>query len=235
MCESSMINMYSFLFPDALTNIQNGHASEKEKNCKTHTTKTYEISEFLKEVCIENVFYEDTVLTSKKCMFIPIKLGEYNKDCSKENRTIDYDDYIYQCVQGYWNYNIEKAKEADYVIALQNTIVRGIYPVAKWMKATELRSSEEAPIYPLECRKIDATNSDSKFLKKIGFVKINESDLTDVQRTELESIKSQVLNKLIIEKKTDSDKKDWFKEQNSVYNFDLKGNTVNIRKNLRRQ
>lgn len=235
MCESSLINIYNLLYPGVLTNIKNGHSTEKERNCRSHTTKAYRIEDFLKEVCIEEVNYEDTELVNKKVMFIQVKdtLKNYYKDCSIEKRNINYEDYVYQCTQGYWRYKLETAQKADYVVALQSTVIRGIYPLDKWLCLEDLRCTGEAPMYPILSRQMDNKTSDPKVLERIGFYKKDESTLSDVQMAELELLKSQLLNKMIKEKNS-TGKNDWFKEQNSTYNYYLKGNEVVIRKIIRK-
>lgn len=158
MCESALINICDCFYPNRLTNVINGHASEKEKRNKTHTTKAYEISEFLEKVCIEEVNYEDTLLTNIPVIFIKIEnaLEQY-----KETENIDYERYVYESAQGYWKCNIDKANKAKYVIALQNTVVRGIYRIDKWMNVKELREVEDdAPKYPRTFRDNDNKQKD---------------------------------------------------------------------------
>ena len=226
MCESSLINMYNLVYPGQLTNIQNGHASEKEKGSAVHTTRAFSVEDFLKDVCIEEVCYEDTELIHHCIVFIQIKntLKNYEEDKKEEN--FSDDDYIYQCAQGYWAFGMKRAEKAEYAVVLQNSIVRGVYPILKWMKLKDLRVEKDAPRYPIQDRKKDYEQSDEKVLKRIGFVKQEEEKLTSDRKEELQTIRRQIVNKIIKEKKPHKEK-DWFKEQNSVYNYELiKGKAV---------
>lgn len=235
MCESALINIYDCLYPNELTNIVNGHASAKEKRSKTHTTKAYEISEFLEKVCIDEINYEDTLLTKIPVIFIKVEetLKQYDHDRKRED--IDYEEYVYESVQGYWKLDINKANKAKYVIALQNTVVRGIYQIDKWMNAEELMKRTDAPRYPLESREKDKGNiKESSFSNRIGFVQKKLND--DAENNELDELKNQLLNKIIKEKNpkkgSDGKSKSWFQNQNSRYNYDHIGDIVNIREEL---
>ena len=234
MCESALINICDCLYPNKLTNVINGHASEKEKRSKTHTTKAYEISEFLEKVCIEEVNYEDTLLTNIPVIFIKIEnaLEQYALDQYKETENIDYERYVYESAQGYWKCNIDRANKAKYVIALQNTVVRGIYRIDKWLNIKELRERCLTPHYPLTFRNNDNKQKDEKFMERRGFIQKKLSD--NAENNELDELKKQLLNKVIKEKYQNGKGKSWFKEQNSRYNYDLVGDTVNIREKLRK-
>ena len=233
MCESALINLYDCLHPGVLTNIVNGHTSKKEKNSRVHTTKTYEISEFLKEVCMEKINYEDTLLKNIPVIFIQIKdaLEQYDIDKSNEEKKIDYDKYVYESAQGYWGFNLDRARKAKYVIALQNTIIRGIYRISEWKGVKELRESLQAPRYPLAFRAGDKLNDATDFVKKIGFIKKDEDVMTAEESDELNKLKNQLLNKIIKEKNPQG--KDWFKEQHSVYNYVVINHSANVKKDLR--
>lgn len=56
----------------------------------------------------------------------------------------------------------------------------------------------------------------------------------NAENNELDELKKQLLNKVIKEKYRNGKEKSWFKEQNSRYNYDLVGDTVNIREKLRK-
>ena len=113
-----------------------------------------------------------------------------------------------------------------YAVVLQNSIVRGVYPVLKWMKLKDLREEKDAPRYPIQDRKKDYEQSDEKALKRIGFIKQEEEKMAPDRKEELQIIRRQIVNKIIKEKNPHKGK-DWFKEQNSVYNYELiKGKAV---------
>ena len=236
MCESALINIYDCLYPNKLTNIVNGHASVKEKRSKNHTTKAYKISEFLEKVCIEEINYEDTLLTNIPVIFIKVENALEQYDQEREVGNIDYEEYVYESAQGYWRCNINRANKAKYVIALQNTVVRGIYRIDKWMNAEELKKRIEAPRYPVIFRMNDNKIQNESSTNRIGFVQKKLND--DAENNELDELKNQLLNKIIKEKNpkknSDGKRKSWFKEQNSRYNYDLVGDTVNIREKLRK-
>lgn len=227
MCESALLNMYDCLYPNMLTNVANGHASEKEKNSRVHTTRAYEISDFLKEVCLEEINYEDSLLIHIPVVFIQIKdsLAQYDIDISKKNKLIDYDQYVYESARGYWDLSFDRACKAKYVVARQNNIIRGIYRINEWKMVKELRESKQVPSYPLKTREIENVQEDSKFLKKIGFIKKENDLMTEDEIDELNILKKQLLNKIIKEK--EPKRKDWFNEQKSTYNYEfVKGNVI---------
>ena len=236
MCESSLINMYNGIFPNQLTNIVNGHTSIKEKNSKSHETRMYEISDFLNEVCIEEINYEDTDLVNEKVIFIKIHnaLKHYEDDCKNTNQIIDYEEYVYNCSQGYWPFSLNTANKANYVIALQNSIVRGVFPLGEWLHMSDLCKREEAPIYPISSRIGDFNNS-MLLHGKIGYFKKNIDDMSPDEQRKLELLKEQLLNKQIKEKDININKKDWFKEQNSIYNFKIINGEPLVKKKLRQK
>lgn len=232
MCESALLNMYG-LYPNMLTNVANGHASEKEKNSRVHTTRAYEISDFLKEVCLEEIYYEDSLLIHIPVVFIQIKdsLAKYDNDKSEENKLIDYDQYVYESAQGYWDLSFDRACKAKYVVARQNNIIRGIYRISEWQVVKELREGPYAPSYPLETRKSENVQEDTKFLKKIGFIKKDDDLMTDDEIDELNKLRNQLLNKMIKERKSNG--KDWFNEQKSTYNYEFVKGNVTVKEKLR--
>lgn len=218
MCESSLINLIDYLFPGKLTNIQNGHASEKEKNSKPHTTKAYELSDFIDKVCIEETEYEQSLLAKKKIVFLKVQsaLSNYEKDNKKGNK-ICFDDYVYQCAQGCWAGSIDRLCDAEYVVALQNMTIRGIYPVDKWMTVKQMINSNQFPDYPLSSRGEDKKKKDKAFLSKKCFIKKNDNQLTDEEKKEYTKLKEKFLNTVI------TDNNGFLKKQNGRYNYEKNG------------
>lgn len=75
---------------------------------------------------------------------------------------------------------------------------------------------------------MDNELNDSKSLKKKGFIKKDDDLMTDDEIDELNKLRNQLLNKIIKEKEPKG--KDWFKEQNSIYNYEVDGT---VKKKLR--
>ena len=64
MCESALMNMYDYIFPETLTNISNGHASNAEKHSHAldgYKTKARNVQDFLDNVAKEKWISKNTV------------------------------------------------------------------------------------------------------------------------------------------------------------------------------
>jgi len=57
--------------------------------------------------------------------------------------SIDYDKSIYDAARRCWWADIDKAKEADYVLAVADNIVEGVFKPKKWHKTTVEECKEE--------------------------------------------------------------------------------------------
>lgn len=76
MCESALMNMYDYIFPETLTNISNGHASNAEKHSHAldgYKTKARNVQDFLDNVAIREVDFKEY------CGNIPVVFITINK------------------------------------------------------------------------------------------------------------------------------------------------------------
>lgn len=237
MCESALINMYDYLCnntsdkplskEDALTNIVNGHASEKEIKSNSldgSKTKARDIEDFLENVAIPETKFPRGV--KNRCVFINIKEAMdlwYNK-YSKE--PIKKDEYIMDSVRCFWRLrdfgetdaSDDKYKGPEYVIALYQQVVVGVYKVVNWFKFTEI-DPKKFPKYPEKFR-----NDDSDLLKDYQKThEITDDRLNRIGFT-LEKSNNGLLNNLIGKLLADP----FLKTQGGRYNFNKKGIYVDI-------
>lgn len=242
-CESALINMYDYLCnntsdkplskDDALTNIVNGHASKKEKKSNSldgSKTKARDIKDFLENVAIPEEYFPQNI--QNRCVFININgaMDLWYEKYSKES--IDKDEYIMDSVRCFWKLrdfgetdasNKEKYKGPEYVIALYQQVVVGVYKVVdwfkfnwfkfNWFKFTEI-DPKKFPKYPEVFRK-----ADSDLLKDYQKThEITDDRLNRIGFT-LEKSNNGRLNNLIGKLLADP----FLKTQGGRYNFNKKG------------
>ena len=170
MVESALINLLKFS-GCRLTNIANGHSSEKEKSSQIKKTIALTDDDFLKSCCREVISYESI---DEPCLFTCINnsldLDEYEKIESK-------DDYIIDCARGIWRIDESKAKKAKYLIAVYNSVIYGIAEI-KDIRKIDNGELLDFPIYPKKVRKYDLENRtyDRKYIvcSKVS----NESEIS---------------------------------------------------------
>ena len=112
-----------------MTNIQNGHASEKEKTSILATTQALLVEKFLQKNCKLKSFKDlliDLNDKNKRAIFINI-VNSYNPNMK--------DDEVANCSRGSWviDKNINK-KLPDYLFAVNGSVVCGVYKVANVYK-----------------------------------------------------------------------------------------------------
>lgn len=159
MCESSLINMQEFLHPGSLKNIVNGHASSKEKmakNLDSFDTKARTVDDFLKNVAIDTLDFK-TLNIQEPIVFITINPSmEDWPNASALNPNLNFDDYVYECVRGYWKVNKRRFQKAKYVIALNKQVVIGVYCIDSIVNF--FNAGNKIPTYPRRFR-INDTNA----------------------------------------------------------------------------
>lgn len=150
MAESSLINAYAFTNgQDSLTNIINGHMSNREKGNISCTTKARTLQEFLDECgasekCITEI--DEPVLFLKIKALYPLCM-QLSKDRQEKA--------IYDSCRACWILSEAKINKIKYVFALYNSQVVGIYAVNKnsWKKRIDMDGS--FPIFPPEKRNLE--------------------------------------------------------------------------------
>lgn len=129
MAESALINMYNYTGKKPLTNIVNGHMSNREKFNRARKTEALSLSAFQKQCAIEEeaVSSLDTAGTGgKKINVAFIKINNLYQHCKNEQNT---EAAIYDATRGYWSIDKKHFTEIDYVFALYQSQVVGIYPL----------------------------------------------------------------------------------------------------------
>lgn len=100
MCESALMNMYDHIFPETLTNISNGHASNAEKHSHAldgYKTKARNVQDFLDNVAIREVDFKEY------CGNIPVVFITINKAirlCTRKNVPTCKGKILYTIQQG---------------------------------------------------------------------------------------------------------------------------------------
>lgn len=156
MAESSLINAYVLTNGrKSLTNIINGHRSIPEKKNRSCETKARTVECFLRECAAEDMLI--TKLNDIPVMFV--KIGASYPEC-KDLPDDKQEEAIYQCARGAWKIGKNVQKHLDkiqYVFALYNSIVVGIYPVDKnsWIARKDITADYDFPEYPFKIRKIE--------------------------------------------------------------------------------
>ena len=117
--ESALINLLNFP-KKTLTNIQNGHASQKEKDSQYGSSKAMSIDEFYRENSLPSIPYTEISGLEAKILFVNIHTSY------KDGMT---DAEIQSVACGRWSLNDKKAGEAEYLFAMNQSIVRGIYKI----------------------------------------------------------------------------------------------------------
>ena len=158
MCESSLINMLKWCNGKTLsdlTNLVNGHASEKEKKmCRADKrTKAMTIEQFLFDCGIE----KRDIAELDKCHVAFIKINKYYKCCLDKDGRLD-DERVCDTARGLWYMTGNNFEKIEYIFALYDLRVVGIYHVAQ--KPLRLAKEREMnfpdfPKYPEDVRRRD--------------------------------------------------------------------------------
>jgi len=114
----------------------------------------------------------DTILSfTDNCMIVYIPLG------------ITYEGSIYDAARRCWRASKTKAEAADYVLAVVDGIVKGVFKPEKWKVTTAKECEEEKD----RCKTMRANMEYCKTKKRIRFIGCEASD----------DIKKKYLNKAI--------------------------------------
>lgn len=162
MCESALINMLEWcqgLKVAPLTNLVNGHASEKEREMSRSGKKTQarSVEQFLFDCGLEK--REIGELDNFNVAFI--KINKYYKCCLNMDGSLD-DDKVRETVRGLWYFPGRRFEKVEYIFALYNLRVVGIYHVAqKPRRLADERNDglPDFPAAPTEVRRRDRIKS----------------------------------------------------------------------------
>lgn len=167
MAESALINLCNY--PDStLTNVVSGHASEAEKKNgiefgNADKTKARSVKAFLEDCCKELLILEKgkivnpegenflKELEGKKILFINIRDNySFCKGGSKGGK--DWE--IMETARASWQVGKDR-KLPDYIFAVSNSVIRGIYKVkaVKSVREAEKQGEGDFPEFPEEMRK----------------------------------------------------------------------------------
>lgn len=150
MCESSLINLLSFVKGktiDELTNLVNGHASKPEKECASDVkTKARTVSQFLAECAIEQ-----KNVSSIHDGVVAIKINGFYRECLDEEGLPDMEK-VKDAVRGTWKIGVDKRDRVKYIFALYHGRVVGIFhvmgPGRILREAFRDGSAEDYPKFP---------------------------------------------------------------------------------------
>lgn len=229
MCESALMNMYDHIFPETLTNISNGHASNAEKHSHAldgYKTKARNVQDFLDNVAIREVDFKEY------CGNIPVVFITINKSYplmyKEKCADLQREEFIYDSARGFWDINIRRTRYAKYVLALYRQIVVGVYPVNEdsWRVTTDF-DEKEFPIYPKKYRENDKLliqkNRTYDEYKRLGGQ--NDEKWFDTRRKRIGFEKCKPENSeeysYLCKLKGTYLKDRFFKNQMSVYNYDV--------------
>lgn len=166
MAESALINFYNY--PEVtLANIANGHASESEKEnaekcIRSKATEAMNEMEFLESCCKELLIFKDgddiiseesvsEKLSGRKFLFINIRDNySFCKGCSKRGK--DWE--TMETARASWQVGKDR-KLPDYIFAVSNSVIRGIYKVkaVKSVCEAEKQGEGDFPEFPDGMRK----------------------------------------------------------------------------------
>ena len=178
MCESALINLLEYcngVKVGALTNLVNGHASAREKEfCRAgKKTQARTIERFLFDCGIQKRGIES--LSHHHIAFI--KINRLYKHCLNDKGVAD-DDKIRECARGMWFFRGRQFEKIEYIFALYELRVVGIYHVSQ--KPRRLAEERAAGLtdfltFPLEERRRDAIKC------KFGSIEEAQKELSTVE------------------------------------------------------
>lgn len=159
MCESSLINLLSFLKGrtiEELTNIVNGHASEMERESRAFVkTKARTLEQFLTDCAIETLPIDNLW----RYRFVVININAFYRECLGPNERPDLHK-IGESVRAFWWLgNINQTRRPDYILATYRMRIVGIFHVVNAMTInSELQQGREPrffPAFPEQARQDD--------------------------------------------------------------------------------
>lgn len=125
MAESALINILKYIKKPKidLTNIVNGHASDKEKESKSSIkTSARKIDVFLKECAPERLNIKKDIPKDMLQKSIFISIGKFGMNCDSEN---DYWDRV----RGTWRMNFERAKKIEFIFVVYRKIIKKVFQI----------------------------------------------------------------------------------------------------------
>ncbi len=218
MVESALINMYKFIdSKNPLTNIANGHMSKKEKENRYCKTEAQKIEDF-ETNCVEpakplseilDVYQElkgCTVETAAEgCGILFVKINHlYPNFCKgfddEKNRILD-------AASGFWDVAQERLDKIEYVFALYQSQIVGIYSVNKdeknWIQKKDLKETKKKlpsaikDIRESEYKKIK-NQIKNRTLEKGKYRMFFEADLTsEDDKNRLTALREKFIGKYI--------------------------------------
>jgi hypothetical protein len=182
MCESSLINLLSFVKGRTigeLTNLVNGHASKPEKECASDVkTKARTVSQFLAECAIER---KD--VSSIHDGVVAIKINGFYRDCLDEEGLPDIEK-VKDAVRGTWKISRNRRDMVKYIFALYHGRVVGIFhvtgPGRTLRDAFRDGNAEDYPKFPKIregeklCGRYDTLEEAKHRLSTDEYVKLND-------------------------------------------------------------
>ena len=113
--EASLINIFNYLSDVELTNIVAGH----------HSTEALTVEDFERMNGAEELSKDDI---KHKVVFIKIT-NSYRRNMSSEE--------LYDVIRGVWKNNLNKARFAEYVLGVHNSLIIAVYKPSQWYKCKD--------------------------------------------------------------------------------------------------
>lgn len=206
MAESALINAYSLTNGrDSLTNIVNGHMSEREKANVSCSTKARTLQEFLDDCAAPERCITDI---KEPTLFLKIK-GLYPQ--CMQLPTSEQEQAIYDSCRACWILNKDKIKKIKYVFALYNSQVVGIYNVNEnsWRQRFDI--DDTFPTFPEDKRQPEI---------KFGNIAKNCSNLDEMKA------KCDNYDEFLLTAKIDEDDSNGFDAWKNRYYFNRTCNEI---------
>jgi hypothetical protein len=194
MVESALINFIGF---KNLTNLVNGHASQKEKNSNIHTTKAMTTDEFYGSCCRKPIYLNDV---QEKWLFI--NLNSFYPKISDPTDVMQ----VCDATRGYWG----TACDPDYIFGVYQSRIVGIFKCTDCIKVSDVNPDDKRlPKYPEIERDDDKNAIDKKepsIMKRYFFTcdTLKESDtielsgeLDEKTKKSLDGVKSITVGDLL--------------------------------------
>ena len=123
--ESALINLLKYVKRPKinLTNIVNGHASDKEKESKSYIkTSARKIDVFLKECAPERLNIRKDIPKDILQKSIFISIGKFGMNC-------DTDKDYWDRARGTWRMSFERAKKIEFIFVVYRKIIKKVFQI----------------------------------------------------------------------------------------------------------
>ncbi len=204
MCESSLINLWSFYdsthAKKGLTNLVNGHASEREEaSVADIKTRARTAMQFLDECAIAEKAVDNL---TEKVVFI--KINDFYPRCLTNEGTPDMIK-VRESVRGLWRIHVSRRDRIEYVFALYHGRVVGIFHVTGVSRSASeecQNGANDFPEFPVDtreaeklCLRYDSIDDARRGLSALEFSKVDKF-LSSIKERKKDKTKEDIFNEL---------------------------------------